>query len=81
MPVASRPAVLARGVYAGVVRVVFHQHHIAHIGATRDGAFQQVMAEDGLCGEALVEHGMNGLDVQQALAGKGALAEQVLVEV
>ena len=64
-----------------MVRVVFQQHHIAHIGAARHAAFQQVMAEYCVFRQAVVQHGMYRRHVDQALAGESAQAEKVLVQV
>ena len=64
-----------------MVGVVFNQHHIADIGAAGDGAFKQVVAEHSFRIKPLVKDGVNGLDIDQALACEGAHAEDVLVEV
>ena len=48
--------------------------------ATRHRAFQQVVAEHLVDRQPAAQQGMRRLHVQQPLAGKGALAKQVLVD-
>ena len=58
----------------------FDQGHVAHAGAARDAAFQQVMAEHLVLRQAPGQHGLQSAHVQQALAGEAAFIEQVLVD-
>ena len=81
LPVAACPAVVAHGGHAGMVRRVFNQHHVADKAAARNAAFEQVVAEHRFIGQALIQHGMQSPDMQQALAAETAGAEQVLVDI
>ena len=71
----------ARGIHAGMVRMVFNQHHIADVATTCDRAFEQVVAQDAAVWKPLVEHSVYGLYIEQSLAGEGAQAKHVLIEV
>jgi hypothetical protein len=59
---------------------VFDQRDVGDGGAARHGAFEQVVAQHEAFGQACIEHRMHGLHVEQALAGVGAFAEHVLVD-
>ena len=81
LPVAARPAVLARVVHACVVGVIFNKHHITDIGAATHAAFQQIVAEHRFIRNALVKYGMQRLDIEQPFASKRTHAKQVLIHV
>ena len=80
LPVAARPAVHARGGDVGVERLVLDHGDVGDRGAARDRAFEQVVAQHAALGQPAAEHGVHRLHVQQALAGEGAFAEDVLVD-
>ena len=43
--------------------------------------FDQVVAEDGVVGEAIGQRALEGIDVVDALADEGAFREGILVQV
>src|SRR5690606_40938393 len=59
-------------------RVVLDQLDVGDEGRARQRAFDQVVAEHGILGDAVLERRFHGVDVVKPLAGEGALAEQVL---
>ena len=63
----------------GVVRAVFEHRHIGHRGAAHQSALQQVMAQHLPIGKPPAQHLVHRRYIEQALAGKGALPEYVLV--
>jgi len=71
----------ARSGHAGVIRVLFHQHHIADISTACNAPFEQVVAQHRTVRQTPVKYRMDSLDMQQTLAGEAAHAKQVLVEV
>ena len=81
LPVATGPAVLAGIVNACMVWMVFDKHHVAHVRAAANAAFEQVMAKHGFVRKALVQHRMQRFDVEQPLARKRAHTKQVLVHI
>jgi hypothetical protein len=81
LPVASHPAVQARGGDVGVRGFVLDQGDVAHHRAARDGAFEQIVAEHLFGRQPPDQHGLHGVHMEQAFAGEAAFAEQVLVDV
>ena len=61
-------------------RRVLDQRDVGHRGAARQRAFEQVVAQHLALGQAAGQHRVHRLHVEQALAGEGAFAEQVLVD-
>ena len=49
--------------------------------AARQRAFEQIVAEHRVFGDAALQRRLHRVDVVEALAGEGALAEHVLIEV
>ena len=80
LPVATGPAVQARGRHVGMMRRVFHQGDFADCRTTCQRTFEQVVAEHLTFGQAQRQCTVHGLHIQQALAGEAAFAEQVLVD-
>ena len=80
LPVAARPAVHARRGDVGVERRVLDHGDVGDRGAARHRSFEEVVAEDAVLGQAAAEDGVHRLDVEQALAGVSAFAEDVLVD-
>ncbi len=81
LPVAAGPAVHPRGGHVGMKRRVFNQRDVGHCGAARNRAFQQVVAEHAVVRQPASQHRLQRLHVEQALAGVGAFAEQVLIDI
>ena len=79
LPVAPRPAVQARRRHVGVKWRVFQYGDVGNHGTSRQRAFQQVVAENLVVGQSVAQHGVHGLNVQQALAAEAAFAEKVLI--
>ena len=80
LPVAARPAVHPRRGDVGVERRVLHDRDVGDRGTAGQRAFEQVVAQHLALRQTPAEHRVHGLDVEQALAGERALAEQVLVD-
>ena len=79
LPVATHPAVHARG-ERGVARRII----VEHLGGRREGgagvvAFEQVVGEDGVLGQRPAERVAERVDLVEPLARVDALAEQVHV--
>src|SRR5690242_726762 len=72
---------LAARVGAVVRGVVVDDFNVGGESGARVCAFDKVVTEERVAGEALFEHGMEGVDFVNALAGKAALAVQVLIHV
>ena len=81
LPVAARPAVLAAGVDIVAGREILD--HLDIRGECRAGidSFEQVVAEQGVLGNAAIQRRFEGVDVIDALAGIGAFVEQILIDV
>ena len=58
---------------------VFNHRDIGYCGTARQRSLQQIMAEHTAFGQATSQHRVYRLDVQQALAGEGALTKHILV--
>ena len=81
LPVAAHPAMLAAGVGAVVGGVVVDDFDVGGQAGAGVGAFDEVMAEQGIAGEALFEHGVEGRDFVDAFAGEAAFGVEVLIDV
>ena len=81
LPVAARPAMLAIGRDIVSGRKLLDELDIGGEPGAREGAFEEIVAEQRVLGDASVERALEGVDVVDALAGIGAFAEQVLVDV
>ena len=80
LPVAAGPAVHPRRGDVGMERGVLDDRDVRDRGAAGDGAFEEVVAQHPAFRQACPEHGVHCMDVKQALAGEGALVEDVLVD-
>ena len=81
LPVAARPTVVApRGDVVAGGEVLDDLDVGGETGAGED-ALEQIVAEQGRVRHAVGERGLEGIDVVDALAGIGAFAEQILVNV
>ena len=81
LPVSAGPPVLARGRVAVLGRELLEELEIGDESRPRKDAFEEVMAEQRVLGDPAGQRGGEGVDVIDALAGVGALAEQILVDV
>ncbi|MNX73377.1 hypothetical protein D3C86_1047720 [compost metagenome] len=81
LPVATRPAMLARHFNLVTGREILDQLHVGHQRAAREGAFEQIVAENGVFLDPALQRRLKGIHVVKALAGEGALGRQVLIDV
>ncbi|MNB96793.1 hypothetical protein D3C75_440060 [compost metagenome] len=81
LPVTADPPCTALGVGGVALGVVLVQAHIADQARACIAAFQQVVAEDAVLGQATLQCMLEGVDVIDALAHEGPFVEQVLVDV
>ncbi|SPU76735.1 Uncharacterised protein [Brucella suis] len=79
LPVATRPAVVARHIDIIAGRVIFHDLDVANECAARITTFKKIVAEQRVFRHAAFKRCLKGVDIVKALAGKRALAEQVLI--
>ena len=70
----------ARGRHVGVEGRVFDQGDVGDGRAAAERAFEQVVTEHLAVGQAVRQHGVHRGDVEQALAGESAFAEDVLID-
>ena len=80
LPVATGPAVQAGGGHVGMRGGVLDHGDVGGHRTARQRALQQIVAEHLAIGQALAQHRMHRLHLQQALAAEAAFAEQVLVD-
>ena len=81
LPVAACPAMRACGGHLRMIGKVLEYLDIAHQGAAREGAFQQIVTEHGVHRQAPGSRSLEGVDVVQAFAGEARLAEQILIDI
>ncbi len=81
LPVAADPAVAAADVVAVAARVFLVQLGIAHQAGAHVGAFEQVVTQYLVVGQAVAEHLLEHVHVVNALADERAFQEHVLVHV
>ena len=81
LPVAARPAVLARRRHEVVRGELVEQLDVGHEPGPREDALEQVVAQQRVLGHAVRHRRCERVDVVDPLAGEAALAEQVLVHV
>ncbi len=81
LPVATRPAMLARGFDLVAGREVLDEFDVGDERATRHRAFEKVVAENRVFLDAPLQRRLEGIDVIEALAGEGAFAGEVLIDV
>ena len=81
LPVAARPAMLALGGDVVAGRELLDDLDVGREARAGEDAFEEIVAEQGVLRHAPGERRLEGIDVVDALAGVGALAEQVLVDV
>ena len=81
LPVAARPAVLARGHHVVAVRGWFDHGYIAHYRRACKQALEQVVTQNRILADTSGEGVLERIDVVQALACEGSLREEVLIEI
>src|SRR6185295_5967683 len=81
LPVAARPAMLARGVDAGVAREVLEQHDVGGERDASEAALEEIVRQQTVLGHPSGERVLEGVDVVDSLAGVGTLVEEILVDV
>jgi hypothetical protein len=64
-----------------VRRIVFHHFDIGHERRSREGAFQQVVAENSVFLDPTLQRRFHSVDMVEALTGERPLAEDVLIEI
>ena len=79
LPVATRPAMVARHVDIIAGRIILDHLHVADQSAARIAAFEQVMAEDGVFRDTVLQRRLEGVDVVKPLAGESAFSQQILI--
>ena len=81
LPIAPRPAMLARrrDVVAG--GIFLHELDIGHQPGAGEDPLEKVVAEDRILGDSSLEGGLESIDIVDALAGERALAEEILIHV
>ena len=81
LPVAARPAMLARGSYVVSRRKLLNDLDVGNKTGARKYPFEQIVAEQRVLGYTAGQRGVEGVDVIDALAGIRTLTEQILVDV
>src|SRR5262249_4313778 len=81
LPVATYPSVLASGKRADVRRIVIDNFDVRYKAGARVRAFDHVVAQDRIAGEAMLQHLLKHADLVDSLAGEAAFAEQILIDV
>ena len=81
LPVSADPAMLAAGVGGVVRRIVVDDLDVGDEAGAGIGAFDEVVREEGVAGEAALEDLMENADLVDAFACEDALAEEVLIDV
>src|SRR5213078_4559349 len=81
LPVAARPAMLARGGYVVSRRKLLNDLDIGDQTGARKYPFEEVVAAQRVLGYTAGQRGVEGVEVIDALAGIRSLTEQILVDV
>src|SRR3990172_11412433 len=81
LPVAADPTVTPAHVGTEAHRIALVELDVSDKSRPRVAAFQEVVAEDQILGEAAAKRALEGVHVEDALAGERPLAEDVLVDV
>ena len=81
LPVATNPAVLTAGMSGVVGRVVVDDFDVGDEAGAGVRAFDEIVREKSVAREAAVEYLVEDVDFVDALAGKDALAEKILIDV
>ena len=81
LPIAARPAVLSAGVHVLAAGKIFDDLDVRGKARAREGAFEQVMAEQGVVGHPAGQGRREGVDVIDAFASERPFVEQVLIDI
>ena len=81
LPVAANPAVPPAHIRAVAGGMVLDQQHVAQQSGAGITAFEKVVAQDSVLGEASAKRMLEGIDVVNPLADERALAEHVLIDI
>ena len=81
LPVSAHPAVLPRRSNAVAFGIFLDDLDIRDQGRTGEDAFKEIMAQHRVFRNLARQRGFKAVDVIDALAGKGAFAEQVLIHI
>ena len=81
LPVAARPPVLAGTGLQVVGRVLVEQFDVRDEAGPRKDAFEQVVAQERVVGDAVGHRDLEGIDVVDPLPRVASLSEEVLVDV
>src|SRR4030066_388581 len=81
LPVTADPTVTAPHVRTEARRVALVELDVSDKRRPRVAAFQKVVAEDQILREAVAKRALEGIHVEDALAGERPLAEDVLVDI
>ena len=72
---------MPRHVHDIALREFLHHLHVAHQPRAGEIAFEEIVAQHGILGDAPFDRRFESIDMVDALAGEGAFAEQVLIDV
>ena len=81
LPVTPCPAMLAGGVDRVACGIILDQFDVGDERRARQRAFQQVVAENRVFLDTVLQRRFEGINVIEALAGEGAVLEDVLIEI
>ena len=81
LPVAARPAMVAQRGDVVASRIGFDDLDVGGKAGAGEHAFEQIVAEQRGVRNPVGEHGLEGIDRVDALAGIGTFAEQILIDV
>ena len=81
LPVAAHPAVFPPAVGTEVRRVIVDELDIGNEAGPRIGAFDQIVAEQGVFRKAALQHLAQRIHFIDTFAGKDAFAEKILIHV
>ena len=63
------------------LRKILHDLHVAYQSRPGEIAFEQIVTQHGILGDAASDRRFEGIDVINALAGERAFAEKILVDI
>jgi len=81
LPVAARPSVLAGCGDVVARRKFVDDFDVGHQSCARIYAFEQIVTEKRIVGDASSERRLEHVDIVNSLAAIGAFAEQILIDV
>ncbi|MCY1222312.1 hypothetical protein D9M72_344020 [compost metagenome] len=81
LPVTTSPAVLPPGHHIVACGKFLDHFNVGGQPGTREHPFEQVVTEHRVLRHPAVERGFKSIDIIDALACKGALAKEILVDV